>query len=100
GTDPVLWDVQKGTPIRTETGMSASGDACVTFSADGKFAAKASARTITAWDGATGRELWSLQGDKGWISSLAFSPDGKLLLSGGLEGAKLRETATGKYVCA
>jgi hypothetical protein len=46
---------------------------------------------------ATGRLLWQAKGHKGGVNFLSFSPDGKTLASGGLEGdVRLWEAATGK----
>jgi WD40 repeat protein len=49
--------------------------------------------TICLWDAATGREIRRWQGHRGAVWSLAFSPDGKALASGGGsdEGAANRE---------
>jgi hypothetical protein len=39
--------------------------------------------TVRLWDPATGEELRRLMGHRGGVCALAFSPDGKLLVSGG-----------------
>jgi WD40 repeat protein len=52
----------------------------VAFSPDGKQVMSGSAdRTVRLWDAATGAPLQTLDGHTSYISSVAFSPDGKLL---------------------
>jgi WD40 repeat protein len=48
---------------------------------------------VHLWDVATGKELRTLPGK---VSALAFSPDGKTLVSGGHKAVKLWDVATGK----
>jgi WD40 repeat protein len=38
--------------------------------------------SIKLWDVATGKEITSLKGHSGWVTSVSFSPDGKTLASG------------------
>ncbi len=53
--------------------------------------------SIRLWDAASGRELRTLTGHTAGIRSTAFSPDGRLLASGGDDAVvKLWETATGR----
>ncbi|MBC6473668.1 MAG: hypothetical protein GDA48_13325 [Hormoscilla sp. GM102CHS1] len=40
-------------------------------------------KTLQLWDVASGRELRQLQGHIGEVLSVAFSPDGKFLVSAG-----------------
>jgi WD40 repeat protein len=70
----------------------------VAFSPDGRRIAGAGRRPIDApggggasgsgevkvWDAQTGRELLTLQGHTSEVPSIAFSPDGRRLASGGL----------------
>ena len=39
-------------------------------------------QTVKIWDSATGKELFALKGHGGWVTSVAFSPDGQRLASG------------------
>jgi WD40 repeat protein len=101
-----VWDVATGQPVlgfRAHAGTIP----CLAFSPDGKRLATGGAdRVVKLWDAATGDELLTLRGhrefadvevdrggfksratsrgpDIGSVSSLAISPDGKRLASGG-----------------
>lgn len=55
--------------------------------------------TIVLLELGTGREVHKLAGHKDWVTSVALSPDGKWLASGGQDQTlRLWETATGKEV--
>ncbi|MGH9881062.1 MAG: caspase family protein, partial [Pyrinomonadaceae bacterium] len=52
---------------------------------------------IKLWEVATGRELRTLTGHSGWVTSVAFTADGKTLASGSHDQTiKLWEVATGR----
>jgi WD40 repeat protein len=71
------------------------------FSPDCKLLASISdsERGVRLWDVATGRVLVSLKGHEDLVSSVAFSPDGKTIASGGEDGTlKLWNISTGKEV--
>jgi len=95
-----LWDVATGRELRTlEKGTRASS---VVFSPDGgtlTCVSPSDVKTIKLWDVATGRELKTLPGHteaKG-VESVAFSPDGRTLASGGSDYTiKLWEVASGR----
>jgi WD40 repeat protein len=53
----------------------------VAFSGDGKWLAASAGSSVNIWDLSAGRELQTLAGQLG-AQDLAFSPDGKLLVSG------------------
>jgi WD40 repeat protein len=57
----------------------------VAFSRDGRLFATAASKPsprIQIWDVASGAEVGSIQGFRGVVHSLAFSPDGRRLISG------------------
>ncbi|MBA2392918.1 MAG: hypothetical protein H0V70_09255, partial [Ktedonobacteraceae bacterium] len=55
--------------------------------------------TVRLWDVRLGRCQRILQGHEGWVWSVVFSPDGKMLASGGDDGAiKLWDRKTGACV--
>jgi hypothetical protein len=54
----------------------------IAFSPDGQLLAAADVKRIRLWEVVTGRELKGFEGHRGAITSVAFSPDGKRLISG------------------
>jgi WD40 repeat protein/serine/threonine protein kinase len=55
----------------------------VAFSPDGRRLAGANADTVRVWDASSGQELHTLKGHKGVVNSVAFSPNGQQIVSGG-----------------
>ncbi|MBD2384098.1 serine/threonine-protein kinase [Cylindrospermum sp. FACHB-282] len=93
-----LWNISKGKEIITLKGNTQTVTS-VAFSPDGKTFASGSRvrfqhdggdglrptggeRTIKLWDLATGKETRILAGHANTVTSIAFSPDGKILASG------------------
>jgi WD40 repeat protein len=76
------------------------------FSPDGKRLAAVAGlanfepdQEVKVWDVQTGQELLSLRGHVGGLQTVAFSPDGRRLASGGIDQTiKLWDTATGREV--
>ncbi|WP_406695868.1 WD40 repeat domain-containing protein [Singulisphaera sp. Ch08] len=80
----------------------------IAFSPDGKWLAaglwtggkdgvEPPGNDVVIWDVATGNPSPTLKGHTAGVSAVAFSPDGKLLLSGGGDGvAKVWEVASGR----
>jgi len=91
-----LWEVSTGRELRTfkiKNPKSSSGANSVAFSPDSKLALSVGDsyygflylswnHPIKLWEVSTGRELRSFEGHSSFVNSVAFSPNGKLLLSG------------------
>jgi WD40 repeat protein len=84
----VLWDAGTGKELRRLASGPQPDRLC--FSPDGRLLAGASGSDyrdtdIRVWEVTTGREVRRLRGHAEGVYSLAFSPDGRLLASGGRE---------------
>src|SRR5262249_14650817 len=98
-----LWDLAQRREIRRldpDFGKDVRGVSVLAFSPNGRLLASAGglpqhmgdvpdAPRIRLWDVKTGKEVASFPADEGLIASLAFSPDGKRLLSGMWNGSIL-----------
>jgi WD40 repeat protein/tRNA A-37 threonylcarbamoyl transferase component Bud32 len=83
-----LWDPETGQEKGVLKGHRA-WPLCLAYSADGKLLASGDAGgQIKLWDTAAAKEAAaSWDGKQGQVYSLAFSPDGETLVSGGIDGA-------------
>jgi WD40 repeat protein len=83
-----VWDVQNaGAAIRPLEGRSYDWSPVTRFSPDGQLIAAAGGRSVRLWDAATGRLVRELSpGDKGQVTSIAFSPTDNRLLAVGFGG--------------
>jgi WD40 repeat protein len=88
-----LWDPATGAELHKVEGLSTVNpwrfyrEAALAFSADGKTVAATTRKAIVFHDTATGKETRQLEGYRDCMY-LAWSPDGKLLATGGLDDAK------------
>jgi RNA polymerase sigma factor (sigma-70 family) len=97
GNAPEIWDVTTQKEVTyPQVWHRPNGPA--TFSRDGKLLAWPQEHTIHLRDVTTGKALQDLEGHEGEIIGLAFSADGKHLVSAAARDGILRlwETATGK----
>jgi WD40 repeat protein len=71
----------------------------VAFSLDGAHIATGGDLTVRIWDATTKKETRRFEGHLRPVTSIAWSPDGRLVLSGSLDGtARIWSLETGKEV--
>jgi WD40 repeat protein len=107
GNEPTvrLYDVPAGKLFARLRGLQ-GGVSAVAYSADGKYIAASGGGPIAnslllLWDANTGRELRRFSNHSQRILSLAFSPDGKTLSSGGQDAeVHVYDTASGESIAA
>jgi WD40 repeat protein len=91
-----LWEVATGRELRTFRG---AGGGPLAFSRDGRWMASEQAdprSVISVWNVVSGRMRYQLVGHSHWITTLAFSPDGRRLVSASVDQTvKLWDMATG-----
>ena len=81
-----LWKTADGTPAQDPWKYDGVAAAAVAFSPDGRLAAIAGrGRTVQLHEVATGKIVaaWPVADHQTWVWSLAFTPDGRRLLTGG-----------------
>lgn len=94
------WEPATGREISIPEVGHRDGILSITYSRDGKFLASSSTDlTIRIWDTATGKQVRQLAGHVGSINGVAFSANGRVLVSaGGYNDETLRwwDTTTGQ----
>jgi WD40 repeat protein len=94
GTGKRLFTLAPSAPFATSNGYSAA------LSPDGRWATTHGVQTgrpdpvVHLWDTATGREVAALKGHRGEVYAVAFSPDGRRLVTAAADGTA-RVWATG-----
>lgn len=103
GEDTILKlrDAKTGYILRTFVDEGSGQVDVVAFSPDGKYAAAGSQDgKIRIWDVQSGAKVRTLTGHSDEISGLAFSPDGKKIVSSGDASARLWDVSTGEELVA
>jgi WD40 repeat protein len=98
GEGVVLWDTSAG---RQMAAFAQKTCRAVALSPDGKTVAAAEGNGINLWDVESGTKRAALEGHQGMVWSVAFSPDGALLLSGSKDKtARFWNPTTGQEIAA
>jgi WD40 repeat protein/serine/threonine protein kinase len=99
-----LWEAATGKPLAIPPLQHRGTVLCAAFRPDGKMVATGLATSETGdtaqlWETATGKPVGIPMIHHGWVTCLAFSPDGKTLATGsGGKTARLWDASTGKPV--
>ena len=95
-------DLEKGDELWKTEPLSDFGLTCLDVSPDGAVVASGSGfedSTIRIWDCADGRLLRELKGHTGWVSEIAFTRDGRRLISSAADQTiRTWDTATWKQM--
>ena len=96
-----LWDVEKGTAVRSlAEGLHSDNVCALRFSPDGtKLATGAADKFLKVVNVADGKEVRSMEGHTGHVLAVDWKADGKQLVTGSADGSiKLWEAETGDQV--
>ncbi|MBM4069542.1 MAG: hypothetical protein FJ271_11420 [Planctomycetes bacterium] len=90
----ILSDINTGKEVRRLQGNDISS---VSFAAADKIVvARGLQSAVWIWETATGKELHANLGMKGWVSAVAYAPDGATLATASTDGIRAWDAWTGK----
>jgi WD40 repeat protein len=102
GTDSAVqfWDAADGREVRTLAAPNGGYlPAPLAFSPDSRLLACGTWHSVKVWEARTGKAVFTLRGYPEEVWSIAFSPDGRRLASGGHAGTiKVWDTGSGQVV--
>ena len=92
----IIWDAATGQKVRS---IGDSGQHSGAMSPDGRLVLTSKWDKLILWDAATGQQVRSFGENKGLIWLVAFSPDGRRIVTGSSDKtAKLWDTDTGQEI--
>jgi hypothetical protein len=95
---PELWRPAAEAIVQSRTQAVLKGSYAL-FSSDWKRVSTLSAKTASIWDAETGAEIAVLKGHEDEVTSAAFTPDGKRIVTASGDGtARLWDTETGAEI--
>jgi WD40 repeat protein len=96
-----VWDIEKRTQTHVISGRATSGEESIRFSPDSRRIAATFDNDVRIWQVASGQEVLRLEGHKGPVWAVAFSPDNKLIATGSFDKtARLWDAQTGQLIAA
>jgi eukaryotic-like serine/threonine-protein kinase len=98
-----LWEAATGRALNVLKGHTHKRVDAIAFAPDGKTLATGSRDgTARLWEAATGRELLTLKPNANWVNTVAFSPNGRWLVTGHSTkpALKLWDVTTGRELLA
>ena len=95
-----LWDTITGREISTfKVNSGTEGTVNVVFSPDESQILSSNGSNIKLWDMVSGREIRTFSGHSDYVTSVAFSPDGRQIVSASWDNTiKLWDTETGREI--